>query len=110
MAKDKDYIMLIHTMQWLQLRRDAITRHPLCEQCKANGYITPSVEVHHIIPVESAVTYREKVRLMYDPTNLRALCHDCHVKIHTGMGRSGREATRKRNDERVKKIIKKFFG
>ena len=109
MAKDKDYIRLIHTTRWLQLRRDIITKHPLCEQCQANGYITPSTEVHHVTPVESAVTYREKVRLMFDPTNLRALCHDCHVKVHTDMGRSGKEATRKRNSERVEKIIKNFF-
>lgn len=109
MAKDKDYIRLIHTTRWLQLRRDVITRHPICEQCKEDGFITPATEVHHVTPVESAVTYGEKVQLMYDPTNLRALCHTCHVKIHTELGRSGKEAMRKRNDERVEKIIKKFF-
>lgn len=110
MAKDKDYIKLIHTMRWLLLRRDTITKHPFCQQCQEEGYITPTSEVHHIAPVESAVTYREKVRLMYDSSNLRALCHACHVNIHTQMGRSGKEATRKRNDENVKKIVKKFFG
>jgi len=109
MAKDKDYIKLIHTTEWLQLRRNTITKHPLCEQCIADGYITPATEVHHITPVECAVTYREKTRLMYDPSNLRALCHKCHVKVHTEMGRSGKEATRKRNEEHVKKIIKNFF-
>ena len=85
MAKDKDYIKLIHTSRWLQLRRATITLHPICEQCREDGYITPSTEVHHIVPVESAVTYREKERLMYDPTNLRSLCHRCHVEIHTHM-------------------------
>ena len=110
MAKDKDYVRLIHTTRWLQLRRDIITKHPLCEQCQANGYITPSTEVHHVTPVESAVTYREKVRLMFDPTNLRALCHDCHVKVHTDMGRSGKEATKKRNAEQVAQVCKKFFS
>ena len=110
MAKDKDYIRLIHTTQWLQLRRDIITKHPLCEQCQADGYITPSTEVHHVTPVESAVTYREKVRLMFDPTNLRALCHDCHVKVHTDMGRSGKKATQSRNSKKVKSIINRFFG
>ena len=109
MAKDKDYIKLIHTTRWLRLRRDTITKHPLCERCQEDGYITPSTEVHHVLPVECAVTYREKERLMYDPTNLRALCHTCHLKIHTQLGRSGKEATRKRNEEQVKKIVKKFF-
>ena len=109
MERNKDYRKLIHATRWLQLRRDIITRHPLCEQCLADGYVTPATEVHHVVPVETAVTYREKVRLMYEPSNLRALCHNCHVKIHTGMGRSGREATRKRNDDHVKKIVKRFF-
>ena len=46
---------------------------------------------------------------MYDPANLRALCHDCHVKTHTEAGRSGKEATKKRNGEQVAQVIKKFF-
>jgi 5-methylcytosine-specific restriction protein A len=46
---------------------------------------------------------------MYAPNNLCALCHDCHVKVHTELGRSGKEATRKRNDEHVAAVIKKFF-
>lgn len=110
MAKDKDYIKLIHTQRWLRLRRDTLTAHPLCELCQADGYITPATEVHHRTPVEYGINYREKYRLMYDPKNLCALCHDCHVKVHTEMGRSGKEATRRRNAEQVKNIITKYFG
>lgn len=47
---------------------------------------------------------------MYDPHNLRALCHDCHVRVHTEAGRSGREATKKRNAEQVAQVISRFFG
>ena len=47
---------------------------------------------------------------MYDPHNLQALCRDCHVKVHTEMGRGGKDATRKRNEKQVQDIIKKFFG
>lgn len=47
---------------------------------------------------------------MYDVKNLRALCHDCHVKEHTEMGRSGKEATRRRNAEQARAVIVKFFN
>jgi len=47
---------------------------------------------------------------MYDVNNLRALCHDCHVKVHTEMGRSGKAATKRHNAEVVAGVIKKFFG
>ena len=110
MAKDKDYIKLIHTPRWLRLRRDILTEHPLCERCRADGYITPATEVHHRRPVEYGINYNEKYRLMYDPKNLCALCHDCHVKVHTEMGRSGKEATRRRNAEQVAAAIVKFFN
>lgn len=45
MAKDKDYIKLIHTPRWLNLRRAILSAHPLCERCEAQGYITPATEV-----------------------------------------------------------------
>jgi 5-methylcytosine-specific restriction protein A len=109
MAKDKDYIKLIHTERWLLLRRDTLTAHPLCQMCEDAGYVVPATEVHHRTPVEYGVSYADKVRLMYDPANLCALCHDCHVKVHTELGRSGKEATRRRNAEHVERIVKKFF-
>lgn len=110
MAKDKDYNKLIHTVRWLRLRRDILTAHPMCERCEAEGYITPATEVHHRRPVEYGLNFNEKRRLMYDPLNLSALCHECHVKVHTEMGRSGRAATTRRNAEQVGAAIKKFFG
>lgn len=110
MAKDKDYIKLIHTSRWMRLRRDTLTAHPLCERCHSEGYVTPATEVHHRRPVDEGINYNEKYRLMYDPNNLCALCHDCHVKVHTEMGRSGKEATRRRNAEQVRRVIVKFFN
>ena len=100
---------LINTSRWLRLRRDVLTTHPLCERCESEGYITPATEVHHRKPVECGINYAEKRRLMYDPGNLCALCHSCHVKVHTEMGRSGKAGTRKRNDERLEEIVKRFF-
>lgn len=110
MAKDKDYNKLIHTARWLRLRRDILTEHPICERCEAEGFVTPATEVHHRKPVEYGINYAEKRRLMFDPDNLMALCHDCHVKEHTYMGRSGKGATRRRNDEQIRAVIDKFYG
>ena len=96
MAKDKDYRKLIHTTRWLRLRRDKLSDFPLCERCEQEGRVTAATEVHHIIPVENGLTRQEKERLMYDYTNLKALCHDCHVKTHTEMGRCGKEQAKSR--------------
>lgn len=110
MAKDKIYNQLIHTTRWLRLRRDKLTRQPLCQRCADEGRVIAATEVHHIKPVEEAVGYAERVRRMYDVSNLRSLCHMCHVLTHTEMGRSGKAATRARNNAHVKAIVDKFFS
>ena len=109
MAKDKEYRQLIHTARWLKLRRDTLSTHPCCQRCELEGYITPATEVHHIRPVEEAFLKVERIQRMYDPSNLQALCHACHIRVHTEMGRSGKDATRTRNQKHVKEIIKKFY-
>ena len=110
MAKDKEYNKLIHTNKWLRLRREVLNKHPICQRCEAEGRLTPATEVHHIRPVEEAFTHTERVQRMYDIHNARALCHDCHVRTHTELGRSGKAATQKRNAEHVREVIDKFFG
>ena len=110
MAKDKDYVQLIHTDKWLRLRKEKLTAQPLCERCQQHGIVTPATEVHHVTPVEDGLTYAAKVRLMYDPHNLRALCHACHVQTHTELGRCGKEATKRRNAAQVAATLDKFFG
>lgn len=109
MAKDRDYIELIHKAWWQRLRRDKLSDCPLCERCKEQGRITAATEVHHIIPVETALTRQEKERLMYDYTNLRALCHDCHVWEHTSMGRSGRAHAKRRASEQLERFRGRFM-
>ena len=109
MAKDKEYNQLIHTGRWLRLRRDVLTAHPLCQRCEQEGKRTPATEVHHVRPVEEAVGEERRQR-MYDPANLQALCRDCHVRTHTELGRCGKAATKKRNAEQFRQVIKKFFG
>lgn len=45
--------------------------------------LTPATEVHHVRPVEEAFTLAEREQRMYDPHNLLALCHNCHVQAHS---------------------------
>ncbi len=109
MAKDADYRRLIHSARWLRLRREVLTRHPLCARCEEEGRVRTATEVHHVRPVEEATCLREKELLMFSPSNLRPLCHDCHVKTHTEMGRSGREANTRRKAEQASLINRRFF-
>ncbi len=109
MAKDKDYVRLIHTTKWTRLRRLRLSDHPLCERCEEEGRVTAATEVHHVIPVESGLTRQEKERLMYDYFNLKALCHECHVKAHTDMGRCGKAQAKNRAREYLKRFVDRFM-
>ena len=109
MAKDKDYRRLIHTAQWVRLRRTKLTASPLCERCKEEGRLTPASEVHHIRPVEEGLTLQQKEQLMFDPHNLRALCHECHVRTHTEMGRCGKKQSKERAGAHLHRFIEKFM-
>lgn len=109
MSKDKDYNRLIHTVRWLRLRRDKISANPTCERCEGMGRLSPTTEIHHVIPVENGLTLEEKRRLMYDPTNLMALCHDCHVYVHTERGRGGKKGAKSRATEQRDNFRKKFL-
>lgn len=101
---------MIHSARWVALRRATLTAQPLCARCREEGFLAPATEVHHIRPVEEAVTMAEKERLMFSPVNLRPLCHACHVKTHTEMGRSGRALNRRRSDAETAHAIEQYFG
>ena len=63
---------------WKRIRDRYIKARPLCEECKRNGKLTPSEEVHHIIPLSEGGTNKQK--------NLMALCKSCHSRIHAERG------------------------
>ncbi|MBU5426166.1 HNH endonuclease [Tissierella pigra] len=58
---------------WKRIRDRYITAHPLCEECKRQGKLTPAAEVHHILPLARGGTH--------DESNLMALCTPCHSAI-----------------------------
>lgn len=109
MAKDKDYKRLIHTSRWLRLRRDKLTAQPTCQRCAERGRVAAATEVHHVVPVESGLSLGEKQRLMYDPHNLMALCHGCHVEVHTEMGRLGKAQSKARAAEKLARFARRFL-
>lgn len=110
MAKDREYNRLIHTARWLRLRRGKLTECPLCERCAERGRVNAATEVHHIVPVENGLTLQQKAALMYDRHNLMALCHACHVEVHTEMGRGGKARARKVAREHLMRFAEKFLG
>ena len=54
----------------------------LCEQCLKRGMYTAADTVHHIVHITPANITDPSVTL--DPSNLMALCRDCHAEIHKG--------------------------
>lgn len=80
--KYKIYHKLINSYRWQQLRRRKFIANPVCEDCLKEGRVTPTEEVHHIIPVENGKDEAEMKRLAYDYDNLRSLCRACHGAYH----------------------------
>lgn len=106
---DALYRRLIHSAQWARLRRWKLAAQPLCERCQAEGRLRAATEVHHIVPVDDALSPADRRRLMFDAHNLRALCHDCHVRTHAEMGRSGREQAKRRQQARLGDFRRRFI-
>ena len=104
MSRDPRYQRLLNDKQWKLLRAEVFRRaNGLCEICKAKGFITPGVDVHHIKPVETGRTVQEMERLAYNPNNCQLLCIACHIKVHQSMRSHTKEqvqANKKRGAER----------
>lgn len=108
MSRDPRYQRLLNDRRWRELRIAYLREHPLCERCiregKAagvpEGYITPAIDVHHRVPVETAKTLQEMERLAYDWNNLEALCIPCHSRTHREMGKGTKALAKQRAQER----------
>ncbi len=60
---------------WKKVRAKFMKEHPLCEDCRQKGLVTPATEIHHIVPVAQGGE-------RFDEKNLVALCHRCHMARH----------------------------
>lgn len=63
---------------WKRIRDSYAKQHPFCERCLSLGIITPTQEVHHILPLAEGGTHERN--------NLMSLCSSCHSYIHAKRG------------------------
>jgi len=106
MSRNKDYQRLLNAPQWAKVKAIVRARAGgLCERCKAEGYITPGVDCHHIVPVESGKTLAEMERLCYDIHNIQLLCVPCHIKTHAEQRSHSKEAHKQRENDRLSQWI-----
>ena len=103
MSRSKRYQKLLNSKRWAEVKRIVWKRAGgLCERCRRegiaagvlpDGYITPGVDCHHKIPVESANPdiLGEMERLAYNPDNVELLCVPCHIRTHQEMRSHSKE-------------------
>lgn len=107
MSRDKNYQKLLNAKEWKTLRAWYLRKHPLCELCEEKGLVVSAVDVHHIVPVESAKgiggtsTVEAMRELCYNPNNLQALCISCHANLHRQQHSHTKDAHKQREAERL---------
>lgn len=57
---------------WRRARLAFLADHPLCEECRREGRLTPATVVDHITP------HKGNRELFWDEKNWQALCKRCH--------------------------------
>lgn len=86
--------------QWEQCRLSYLKSvGGLCEQCKAQGRITPAKIVHHKIFLNQSNINDPMVTLNWNC--LMAVCHECHDQIHSNCGRKNKKRYQVDNQGRV---------
>lgn len=72
--RDKQAAAFYKSVAWRRLRQQRLMiDHGLCRDCLKEQKITPATEVDHIIPI------RVRWDLRLTLSNLRSLCHRCHM-------------------------------
>lgn len=67
---------------WRNTRKYYKMYHPLCDCCIVVNKVSPTKEIHHLIPFDDQVDEDKKLLLLGDEDNLISLCVDCHQRIH----------------------------
>ncbi len=107
MSRSKDYQTLLNSKEWKILRAAKLKANPLCEMCMEEGKVSSAIDVHHIVPVESATNIRDMARLCFDPNNLVALCIRCHSKVHADERSHSVENHKKRQKQSLQRWIER---
>ena len=59
---------------WQKASKYFLVAHPFCEECMKQGKYVKATDVDHVI------AHHGDMRLFWDSSNWRALCHSCHSK------------------------------
>ncbi|MDE7402024.1 MAG: HNH endonuclease [Muribaculaceae bacterium] len=102
------YHRLLNTTRWRRLRAHQLELSPFCDDCSKVGLLVPATEVHHIMPVEGAVTPEQMAARTYDQSNLVSLCPSCHTARHKQLGSHKR--SKEKTAERVKAEVDAFLA
>lgn len=117
MSRDKRYQKLLNAKRWKEVKAFVRQRaNGLCERCRRegieagilpDGYITPGVDCHHKIPVESANPDipGEMERLAYDVNNIELLCIPCHIKTHQEMHSHDADTIKERKELKRRRFL-----
>ncbi len=68
----RPYKKLYNSSPWQRLRKQVLTKQPLCVECLKVKRITPATVVDHIKP------HKGDADLFFDVSNLQPLCKSCH--------------------------------
>ena len=109
MSRSKAYQKLLNSKRWRELRASYREAHPLCERCLAEGRVSPTVDIHHRVPVESAKTDYDMQALCFDWNNLQALCISCHVEVHQQMGKATKANHQEREQQQTERWLDKWI-
>ena len=63
---------LYHSARWTRLSRAWRQQHPLCEECRRQGTVTPATCTDHIVPWPICQDF-------FDESNLQSLCDRCNM-------------------------------
>jgi hypothetical protein len=66
------YRRLYNTARWRALRKAQLQDQPLCERCKAKGFIVAATVVNHRKP------HKGDEALFWTTDNLLSVCQPCH--------------------------------
>lgn len=82
-ARKQEAQSVYNTPMWKEMRKAVTLRdNGLCQRClKEFDKVTPSTQVHHIIPILSR-DGDERLKIAFDYNNVVCLCDKCHYIVH----------------------------
>lgn len=87
---DSSEDVLYQSYKWKKMRKLYLSKHPLCEKCKAIGLTTASNTVDHVVPISIGGS-------RWSWFNWMALCQQCH-QVKSNKERGGWTVRSKENE------------